>query len=311
MNKDFTIHQYRVFLKAAELGSITRTANALSIPQPSVSRSISRIESELDIKLIERYREGVTLTPAGQKFYHHALEAIRHFDLAKSAAIQERTELTGEVTLAAPESFAGVVFVPLVSRFQAMYPDARIRVMISASILIPNLIDNEVIDMGVIADTHSAPAMPTEPLCQESMYLVSASGDPNTRSRTVSLEAVSRLPLFLNAMRGGFRARIDEAFFRAGLDTNVRAEIDANEPLLDLVLDEAGYTILPFSAIATKSRIDKLSASRIVSPEISRNLKLVMTPSRPVSPICRQTSGLVKRIVEELSAKAKWTKVDK
>ena len=133
LDKDFTIHQYRVFLKAAELGSITRTANALSIPQPSVSRSISRIETTLEVKLIERFREGITLTPAGQKFYHHALEAIRHFDLARMTAMQDRDELTGEVTLAAPESFAGVVFVPLVSRFREMYPGARIRVMISAA----------------------------------------------------------------------------------------------------------------------------------------------------------------------------------
>ena len=260
--------------------------------------------------MIERFREGVTLTPAGQKFYHHALEAIRHFDLAKITAMQDRGELTGEVTLAAPESFAGVVFVPLVSRFREMYPDARIRVMISASVLIPNLIDNDVVDMGIIADTHSAPAMPTEALCQESFYLVGAKGDSNTKANTVSLKRVSGLPLFLNAMRGGFRARIDEAFYREGLDMDVRAEIDANEPLLDLVLDKVGYTILPFSAIAKKSRIEKHSASRIVSPEISRSMKLVMTPSRPVSQICRQTSSLVKRIVGELSSKAKWIVVD-
>lgn len=310
MKRDFTIHQYRVFLKAAELGSITRTANALSIPQPSVSRSISRIESTLEVKLIERFREGVTLTAAGQKFYHHAQEAIRQFDLASFAAVQDRGELTGEVTLAAPESFAGVVFVPLVSRFRQIYPDARIRVMISASVLIPNLIDNDVVDMGIIADTHSAPAMPTEALCRESFYLVSARGDANTRASTVSLKKVSGLPLFLNALRGGFRARIDEAFYREGLDIDVRAEIDANEPLLDLVLDEAGYTILPFSAIANKNRIEKHAASRIVSPEISRNLKLVMTPSRPVSQICRQTASLVKRIVGELSVKAKWITAD-
>ena len=306
MHKDFTIHQYRVFLKAAELGSITRTANALSIPQPSVSRSISRIESTLGVKLIERFREGITLTPAGQQFYQHALEAIRHFDLARITAMQDRAELTGEVTLAAPESFAGVVFAPLVSRFQEMYPQARIRVMISASVLIPNLIDNGIVDMGIIADTHSAPAMPTEALCRESFYLISARGGPNTAGKTTTLKKVARLPLFLNAMRGGFRTRINEAFFREGLDINVLAEIDANEPLLDLVLEKSGYTILPYSAVATRSRKDKYSVSKIVSPEISRNLKLVITPSRPVSQVCRQTSRLVKRIVAEMSSRAKW-----
>jgi LysR family nitrogen assimilation transcriptional regulator len=306
LTRDFTIHQYRVFLRAAESGSITRAANALSLPQPSVSRSISRIESTLNVQLIERFRQGVTLTPAGQKFYEHALEAIRQFDLAKTAAIQDQGGLTGEITLAAPESFAGVVFVPLVSRFQQTCPDARLRLMMSASILIPNLIDNGVVDMGIIADTHSAPAMPTEALCQESFYLVSARDDPNTSAATVPLQSVSGLPLFLNAMRGGFRARIDEAFHAEGLDMNVAAEIDANEPLLDLVLDRSGYTILPFSAIARKSRAMQYSASRIVSPAIYRNLKLVTAPSRTLSRIGQKTLGLVKRIVRESSSRAKW-----
>jgi DNA-binding transcriptional LysR family regulator len=86
----------------------------------------------------------------------------------------------------------------------------------------------------------------------------------------------------------------------------VRAEIDANEPLLDLVLDEQGFTILPFCAIARQSRSQQLSAARIVSPEISRNLKLVVTASHPVSATCRHTIGLVHEIVREHRALAKW-----
>ena len=307
MDRDFTIHQYRVFLKTAELGSITRTANALSVPQPSVSRSLSRMESILEVKLIERVRDGVTLTPAGRRFHQHALEAIRHFDLAKISAAQDKSTVTGEVTIAAPESFAGVAFVPLVQRFQESCPDASIRLMISASIHIPNLIDNDVLDMGVIADTHSAPAMPAEQLCRESFYLVGAKGDPNTRADTVSLETVARLPLFLNAMRGGYRARIDEAFYRRGLDMKVVAEIDANEPMLDLVLDKAGYAILPFSAIARTIHAENFSASRIVDPGITRNLKLVMSSSRSASRVCRKTVGLVKQVVKDLSKTANWT----
>ena len=306
MNPDFTLHQFRVFLKVAELGSITRSANALSIPQPSVSRSLARIERALEVKLIERHHGGIRLTEAGQAFRNHASEAMRHFDLAPVAARQSRLEVTGEVRLAAPESFAGVVFRPLVKRFQQRFPGARIRVMTSASVNIPSLIDNNIVDMGVIADTHSAPTMPAEPLCREDLYLVGPRGHPATRAATVRLARIATLPLYLNAMAGGLRARIDEAFNRQGLGMQVRAEIDANEPLLDLVLDEQGFTILPFSVIAGKHRAGQLAAARIVAPSISRNLSLVVTASHPVSPACRHSIGLVNEIVREHRALAKW-----
>ena len=306
MKPDFTLHQFRVFLKVAELGSITRSANALSIPQPSISRSIARIESLLGVRLIERHRGGISLTPAGQAFQAHAGEAIRHFDLAANAATQNQAEITGEVRLAASESFAGVAFRPLVQRFQQRFPAARIRVMISASVHIPSLIDNNVVDMGVIADTHSAPAMPTEALCREDLYLIGPRAHAATRGKTVSLKKVATLPLYLNAMAGGFRARIDEAFNRQGLGPRVRAEIDANEPILDLILDEEGFTILPFSAIARPGRRELFSAARIVDPEISRNLKLIITASHPVSPTCRHSIGLLHDIVREYRPVARW-----
>ena len=306
MKSDITLHQFRVFLKVAELGSITRSANALSIPQPSISRSLARIESLLEVRLVERHRGGINLTPAGQAFQAHAREALRHFDLAANAARQNQLEISGEVRLAASESFAGVAFGPLVKAFQARFPAARIRVMISASMHIPSLIDNNIVDLGVIADTHSAPAMPIEDLCSEDFYLIGARDSTATRGRSIRLQQVASLPLYLNAMAGGFRARIDEAFNREGLSPRVRAEIDANEPILDLLLDEEGYTILPFSAIARTSRRDQFSAARIIEPGIGRKLKLVVAASHPVSMICRHSIGLLHDVVRAHRDVARW-----
>ena len=306
MQQDFTLHQYRVFLKVAELGSITRTANALAIPQPSVSRSIARIESRLQVRLIERNRNGISLTAAGERFRSHVREALRHFDLAAIAASHDQSELTGEVRFAAPESVAGVIFKPLVSRFQDLYPRAKIRVMTSASVHIPSLMDNRAVDIGIIADTHPAPAGRTETLCRENFYLIGPRNRTETSGRTVKLRKIANLPLILNAMHGGFRARIDEAFQQLELRANVIAEIDANEPLLDLVLDEAGFSILPFSAIARRGRIDQFAAARIVAPEITRNLKLVQTTQQPLSAIGRETARLVRQILFEQAETARW-----
>lgn len=303
MKADLTLHQYRVFLKVAELGSMTRTAHALAIPQPSISRSISRIESSLQLRLIERNRNGVTLTAAGQRFQSHVHEALRQLELAASTARREQSELSGEIRLAAPESVAGVIFMPLVKRFQEMYPQAKIRVMTSASVYIPTLLDNQVIDIGIVADTHPAPTSRAEPLCHESFYLIGPGGNPETRARTITLKRVAKLPLILNAMQGGFRSRIDDAFRQQALAAQVIAEIDANEPLLDLVLDEAGFSILPLSTIARRE--SQFSAARIVSPGITRSLKLIQS-AQPLPAIGRETARLVRQIMSQQARVGRW-----
>lgn len=306
MKSDITLHQFRVFLKVAELGSVTRCANALAIPQPSVSRSLTRIETLLGVRLLARSRGGIELTTAGTAFHAHALEAVRQFNLAADAARQTREELAGEVRLAATESFAGIAFQPLVQRFQQRHPAARIRLMTSASAQIPSLIDNNIVDIGVIADTHSAPAMPIENLCSENLYLVGPHEHPLLMSASIRLEEVVTLPLFLNAMAGGFRARIDDACNRRGLNIMVQAEIDANEPLLDLVHEERGFTILPYCVVARKSRQHQFSATRIIDPTISRQLKLVTAATHQASATARVATALVHEIVDEFAETAQW-----
>ena len=306
MARDFTLNQYRIFLRAAELGSITRTAHALALPQPSVSRSIARMESDLQVRLIERHRNGIRLTAAGERFNLHAREALRQFDLARVAASRAGAQLTGEVRLAAPESVGGMLFVPLVKAFQQSFPDARIQVMIGASAHIPTLMDNQVVDLGIVADTHAAPSIDAEILCRENLYLVAPAGRRIGKRKQVSLRELENLPFYLNAMQGGFRARIDEACAHAHVTLDVLAEIDANESLLDLVLDEGGYTILPYSAIARPHRMKQFDAIRIVKPEISRQLKLVTASNRPLPPIARETPRLLRRILRQQADRARW-----
>lgn len=178
--------------------------------------------------------------------------------------------------------------------------------MAIASAHTPTLMDNNVIDMGIIADTHPAPAGRAEFLCAEAFYLIGPKSAEVSTAETVKMKDIAELPLFLNAMQGGFRARIDDAFQRKQISLNVIAEIDANEPLLDLVLDEAGYTILPFSTIARQSRMHQFSAARIVAAEITRSLKLVMTSQRPLAAIGRETAHLVRQIVQEQAEIARW-----
>ena len=124
------------------------------------------------------------------------------------------------------------------------------------------------------------------------------------------LRRVAELPLILNAMQGGLRARIDEAFQRHGLAPRVIAEIDANEPLLDLVLDEAGFAILPYSAIARRDRSARLGAARIVAPGITRSLRLVQRTQQPLPRLGRETARLVRQIVAGEARRAKWRLTD-
>ena len=307
MQNDVTMHQIRLFLKVAETGSFSKTAISAGLPQPSISRAIARIESIAgEVKLFERSSRGVVLTAAGETFRQHARQALHHHDLALAEVQSTTGVLHGEARLATPESVANILFLPLITQFHAMHPQARVRVMTSSSFSIPSLIDNDVVDFGIIADTHALPALPLEPLCQEDLYLIGRSDAAPLQQKSIALTEVADLPLILNAMPGGLRSLIDDAFAGLKLKPKAKIEIDSNEPMLELVLAGEGFSILPFAAIAGKKRFEKLSAVKIVNPGISRRMLLATAGNRPFPAVCREATKLLRKLMQENAQKARW-----
>ena len=68
--------QYRIFFEVAKAGSISKAAKLLYISQPAISKSILRLEENLEIALFTRTSKGVSLTPEGQIFYEYLQNAF-------------------------------------------------------------------------------------------------------------------------------------------------------------------------------------------------------------------------------------------
>lgn len=67
---------YRIFKIVADEENLTKASEALSISQPAVTKHIHNLEDELQIKLFNRTKYGMVLTPDGEKLYVQVKEAI-------------------------------------------------------------------------------------------------------------------------------------------------------------------------------------------------------------------------------------------
>jgi len=67
-----TLKQVRYFFAAAETGQISHAAMEMNISQSAVTAAIQGLEAQLYVRLLERSSAGVTVTPDGARFLHHA-----------------------------------------------------------------------------------------------------------------------------------------------------------------------------------------------------------------------------------------------
>ena len=105
------LRQLRYFVRVVEQGSMSRAALDLDVVQPALSQQITRLESELATRLLQRTPRGVTPTEAGLAFFREAQLALRHADQAARAAAQAR--LTGSVSVGLSPTTASGRGVPL------------------------------------------------------------------------------------------------------------------------------------------------------------------------------------------------------
>jgi len=69
-----------LFIRVAELKSITKAANASHIALAAASRRIAQLEDQLGVHLLFRSARGVELTPAGTALLQHARDMMARLD---------------------------------------------------------------------------------------------------------------------------------------------------------------------------------------------------------------------------------------
>ena len=84
------LRQLRYFVRIVELGSMSRAALDLDMVQSALSQQVSRLESELSTRLLQRTPRGVVPTEAGVAFFREAQLTLRHAEQAVRSAQQAR-----------------------------------------------------------------------------------------------------------------------------------------------------------------------------------------------------------------------------
>src|SRR5215468_6208495 len=115
-----------LFVRTAESRSFSEAARHFRMTPSAVSRSIARLERELDARLLVRSTHAVTLTETGQVFYERAARIVADLAEAREAVEHERRGARGTLRVDAPLGFGRIVLNPLLPEFLARHPALRL-----------------------------------------------------------------------------------------------------------------------------------------------------------------------------------------
>ncbi|HIU03099.1 MAG TPA: LysR family transcriptional regulator [Candidatus Onthocola gallistercoris] len=142
---------YRIFYVVANTGNISQAAKQLYISQPAISKSISRLEESLDVKLFTRSSRGVFLTAEGKILFQHIQKAFEAIDTGENK-IKRMTHLgVGRIQIGTSNTLCRFLLLPYLKPFIRQYPHIKILISSQSSNQTLAALDQGNIDVGLVA----------------------------------------------------------------------------------------------------------------------------------------------------------------
>ena len=120
-----------LFAKVVEANSFSEAARRLHMPISTVSRRIAELEDQLGIRLLERSTRNLRLTELGAEVLEHAIRTAELSESVENIVSNRLSEVSGTLRLSAMPSISDTLLTPLVTAFQASYPNVRIQIFVT------------------------------------------------------------------------------------------------------------------------------------------------------------------------------------
>lgn len=134
---DLNWNDLRVFLAVAQAGQIARAASALKVDPTTLGRRLRRLESELEVALFERTRDGQVLTEAGEALLEKAETMARAARaITESAAIS--SGVSGNLRISVSEGFGTQFLTRYLGAFSAAHPALTVDLAANSGYLSPS-----------------------------------------------------------------------------------------------------------------------------------------------------------------------------
>ena len=130
---DISFDLLRTFKIVAQIGSISKAAKKLCVTQPSITKSIKKLESQLNMTLFVREKKGMVLTDNGKLLYRYIVDSINTLDgvelLAKNVSLND----VGKIKIGAGDSVTRNILKKTIVEYKKLHPGITIEIFNTSS----------------------------------------------------------------------------------------------------------------------------------------------------------------------------------
>ncbi|WP_433527216.1 LysR family transcriptional regulator [Nocardia pseudovaccinii] len=236
------VRKLRLLRELAHRKTIAAVAEAMSYTPSAVSQQLTALEREAGVPLLERTGRRVTLTPAALTLVEHAETILAALEQATADLAASRAALTGTLRIGAFPTAVATILSPASVALSRDHPRLELLVTELDPATVPDALRTDTLDIALVQEYDYVPAEPdpaldTEPLLEETIYLAAPNATPLEDHRDASwIVGTPGTLCHTMAIR---------ACQAAGFTPRVRHHVDDFSTVLALVAAGQGVALVP------------------------------------------------------------------
>ena len=267
----------------SSLKNFTKAAQLLHISQPSVTKTVQSLESELNLELFDRRQKHVCLTEAGQVFLIHAKKIMQDIQAAKVSVERFKIPKGGAIKLGVPPMIESYLFPNFFVKFMAANPKIFLELQeFSDSLTIREKLDGGELDFGIIFLNPEEHLEKSIVLLEDEFYLCFPATHKLADADKISFDEL-REEKFILQPSGTLQNFVTlQCATAAGFSPKILLTTSQFKTIKELVANGAAIALLPKFAIKKSTEFKSVP----INPPIKFTVALAGNRFKELSPLC-------------------------
>ena len=273
---NINLNLYKTFYDVAKYGSISEAAKKTYTSQPAISKSIKKLEEELNTQLFYRNLAGVELTDKGKNLLFYIEEAYNSILVAERSLTEEENLEKGKITIGVPSQIGTFYVFDFIDKFRIEYPNILITVISSSTNELLKKLQTHEIDFIIDSSPIEAPndGVIVKPLnTVNNCFIVGKEYDIDINT-IKNIKDLEKYPLILPIPGTSNRTLLDDLFTKKEVSVTNYMNIHTSEMILGAVKRNLGIGYIIEDLIKEDKDVIKLNIKEKL-PTIEINLVYV------------------------------------
>ena len=280
----FTLQQLRILKAVATEKNFTKAAEVLYLSQPSLSKQIKTLEKNLDILLINRENNKISLTENGKVFLQYSERILALCEESCRALIDLKNGDRGNLTVGASQTIGTYLMPRVLALFAQNYPQIDLKVQVNSTRLIANNVLNREIDIAVVGGeipNELKKNLTIKHFVEDELSLIISKSHPFAKKKKINKENLYYLNFITLNSNSTIRKFIDNILIQNGIETKqlkIVMQFNSIEGIKTAVSLGLGAAFVSSSAIEKEIELKTIEILKIENIRITRTLSIISNP---------------------------------